>query len=128
MFRASLTSEVGRSFSYRASSAAAASSGVMFPLSFAYTAHPAPAAATTRPATPNAVHRTHRRRRRRASPRPLAEALAPGPSLGKDPPPVSATTGTTPHNVRTCARTAPTTVAWMRGGGGIGMGRTGGTR
>jgi len=34
MFCASFTSEVGRSFAYRASSAAAASSGVMFPSSF----------------------------------------------------------------------------------------------
>lgn len=55
MFCASRTSAVGRSFSYRASSAAASLSAVMFPFSFSYAAQPTATAPRTTTATPVAV-------------------------------------------------------------------------
>src|SRR5690606_26327449 len=123
MFWASFTSEVGRSFSNRASSAAAASSGVMFPSSLAYTAQPAPAPATSTPAADSAPIRIHRRRLRRTRPGPLADASALGPSprpAGPGPsgavPAVSLMTGppslACAGGARTPRRGAPPTASW----------------
>lgn len=68
MFWASMTTGVGRSFSYTFSSAAALVSVVMLPSSFLYSHQPAPAETSTRNDAPRAAQRSQGRFRRDAEP------------------------------------------------------------